>query len=131
MVKRFRVVKPEIRVLGIDDGVFAPRTKGKVNVVGVVYRGSYCLDGVMRTEVEIDGLDATEKLVAMIMGSPHYKQLRVIMLNGVTLAGFNVVDVKELCGRTGLPVMVVTREKPDMKEIKKALSNLLESDRRW
>lgn len=129
--KRFRVIKPEIRVLGVDDGVFVPHTKGKVDVIGVVYRGGYWLDGVMRTQIEIDGLDATEKIAAMIMGSPHYAQLRIIMLNGVTFAGFNVVDIKELYERTKLPVITVTREKPNLEDIRKALKNLPQSEKRW
>jgi len=127
----FRSVKPEIRVLGVDDGVFVPHTKGVVDVVGVVYRGGYWLDGVMRTEVEVDGTDATEKLASMIRSSPHYDQLRVVVLNGVTLAGFNVVDIKELFRKVGLPVIAVTREKPDFEEIKKALENLPEHEKRW
>ena len=130
-VVKIRCVKPEIRILGIDDGVFQPHTKGMVDVVGVVFRGGYWLDGVMRTEVEIDGVDATEKLASMIMDSPHYDQLRVVVLNGVTLAGFNVVDLKELFDKTGLPVIAVTREKPDLEEVRKALENLPESAKRW
>ena len=130
-VVKIRCVKPEIRILGIDDGVFQPHTKGMVDVVGVVFRGGYWLDGVMRTEVEIDGMDATEKIASMIMDSPHYDQLRVVVLNGVTLAGFNVVDLKELFGKTGLPVIAVTREKPNLEEIRKALENLAESGKRW
>jgi len=129
--KRFRYIKPEIRVLGIDDGVFLPRTEGTVDVVGVVYRGGYWLDGVMRTEVEIDGMDATEKIASMIKGSPHYKQLRVVMLNGITLAGFNVVDIQRLFKEVDLPVITVTREKPNLDEIKTALQNLPEHEKRW
>lgn len=128
---RFRSVKPEIRVLGVDDGVFVPHTKGMVDVVGVVYRGGYWLDGVMRTEVEVDGTDATEKIAAMIKRSPHYDQLRVVVLNGVTLAGFNVVDIKELFKMVGLPVIAVTRDKPNFEEIKAALENLPEAEKRW
>jgi len=130
-VVKIRYVKPEIRILGIDDGAFQPHTKGVVDVVGVVFRGGYWLDGVMRTEVEIDGMDATEKIASMMMNSPHYEQLRVVVLNGVTLAGFNVVDLKELFGKTGLPVIAVAREKPDFDEIRKALENLPKSGRRW
>jgi len=85
-VVKIRYVKPEIRMLGIDDGSFQPHTKGMVDVVGVVFRGGYWLDGVMRTEVEIDGTDATDKIASMIMNSPHYEQLRVVVLNGVTRA---------------------------------------------
>ena len=93
--KSFRVIKPEIRVLGVDDGAFTPHVKGQVPVIGVVFRGGYWLDGVMHTRIAVDGFDATERIASMIMGSSHYKQLRVVMLNGVTFAGFNVVDVKE------------------------------------
>jgi endonuclease V-like protein UPF0215 family len=130
-VKKFRVIKPEIRVLGVDDGVFTPHSKGLVPVVGVVFRGGYWLDGVMHTNVKIDGLDATKKIVSMIISSPHYKQLRVIMLNGITFAGFNVVDIKELNAKTKLPVIAVTREKPNFAEIREALENLPKSEERW
>ena len=129
--RRFRAIKPEIRVLGVDDGVFIPHSKGLVDVVGVVFRGGYWLDGVMRTEIEVDGLDATEKIATMIIESPHYKQLRVIMLSGITFAGFNVVDIKELCNKTSLPVIALTRDPPKMEEIKQALENLPEKEKRW
>jgi endonuclease V-like protein UPF0215 family len=127
---RIRHIKPEIRVLGIDDGVFVPHTKGLADVVGVVYRGGYWLDGVMRTEVEIDGMDATEKIASMITASTHYDQLRVIMLNGITFGGFNVVDMKKLFERVRLPIITVTRERPLFKEIRKAIRNLPESKKR-
>ena len=129
--KRFRSIKPEIRVLGVDDGVFIPHSKGLVDVVGVVFRGGYWLDGVMRTEVEVDGLDGTEKIASMIIESPHYKQLRIIMLSGITLAGFNVVDIKELYNKTGLPVIAITRDMPNMKEIEQAIERLPEKEKRW
>jgi len=130
-VVKFRSVKPEIRVLGVDDGVFVPHTKGLVDVVGVVYRGGRWLDGVMRTEVEIDGMNATEKIASMISSSPHYDQLRVVILNGITFAGFNVVNIKKLFMRLGLPVIAITREKPNLEEIKTALKNLPEFPEQW
>ena len=129
--RRFRSIKPEIRVLGVDDGVFIPHSKGLVDVVGIVFRGGYWLDGVMRTEIEVDGLDATEKIASMIIESPHYKQLRIIMLSGITFAGFNVVDIKELYSKTSLPVIALTRDLPKMEEIKQALENLPEKEKRW
>jgi endonuclease V-like protein UPF0215 family len=131
VLRKFRVIKPEIRVLGVDDGVFFPHVKGLVPVVGVVFRGGYWLDGVMHTKVEVDGFDATEKIVSMIINSPHYKQLRVIMLDGITFAGFNVVNIKELNSETKLPVITVTREQPNFAEIREALKNLPKSEERW
>jgi endonuclease V-like protein UPF0215 family len=67
----------------------------------------------------------------MILNSPHYEQLRVIMLDGVTFAGFNVVDIKKLNAKTRLPVITVTREKPNFPEIRAALKNLPKSEERW
>jgi len=129
--KKFRVIKPEIRILGVDDGVFTPHVKGLVPVVGVVFRGGYWLDGVMHTKIKVDGFDATHKIASMILNSPHYKQLRVIMLNGITFAGFNVADIKKLNAKTKLPVISVTREKPNFAEIREALKNLPKSEERW
>ena len=127
----FRVIKPEIRVLGVDDGAFKPHVEGQVSVVGVVFRGGYWLDGVMHTRIAVDGFDATDKIAFMITGSSHYKQLRVIMLNGITFAGFNIVDVKALYAATQLPVITVTREKPDFEDIQEALQNLPNPKARW
>ncbi len=128
---KFRSIKPEIRVLGVDDGVFVPHTMGTADVIGVVYRGGYWLDGVMRTEIEIDGMDATEKIASMALDSPHYEQLRVVMLNGITFAGFNVVDIQRLSRHLKLPVIGITREKPDLEDIKRALMNLPNFEDRW
>lgn len=129
--RKFRTIKSEIRVLGVDDGVFTPHVESWVPVVGVVFRGGYWLDGVMHTEILVDGFDATEKISKMITGSPHYKQLRVIMLNGITFAGFNVVDMKTLNAATHLPIIAVTREKPDLQSIREALKHMPRSEERW
>ena len=115
----------------MGDGAFTPLVKGEVPVIGVVFRGGYWLDGVMHTKIAVDGFDATDKIASMITSSPHYKQLRVIMLNGITFAGFNIVDVKALNAATKLPVITVTREKPDLADIHKALQNLSRSEKRW
>lgn len=127
----FGLVKPEIRVLGVDDGVFTPHVKTWVPVVGVVFRGGYWLEGVMHTEILVDGFDATEKISDMIKASPHYRQLRVIMLNGITFGGFNVADIQTLHQATTLPVIAITREKPDLPRIRRALKYLPESEVRW
>jgi len=125
------VIKPEIRVLGVDDGIFVPHTKGFAPIIGVVFRGGYWLDGVMSTKVEVDGFDATDKIASMTINSPHYKQLRVIMLDGVTFGGFNVVDIKRLNKETKLPIIAVTRDRPNFKEIHDALRHLPASEKRW
>jgi endonuclease V-like protein UPF0215 family len=129
--QKFHTIKREIRIVGVDDGVFTPHTRGLAEVIGIVFRGGYWLDGMMKTEVAIDGMDATKKIAEMVKMSPHHAQLRVIMLNGVTFAGFNVVNIAKLSELTGLPVIAVAREKPDLGGIRKALTHLPQSEMRW
>ena len=115
----------------MDDGKFIPHSKNQAPVVGIVFRGGYWLEGVMSTIIAVDGFDATENIAKMITISPHCRQLRVIMLNGITLGGFNVVDIKELTAQTGLPVIAVMSKKPNLEEVHSALKNLPRSDERW
>jgi uncharacterized protein len=129
--KTFRVIKKEIRVLGIDDGKFKPHTKGEVLVVGVVFRGGSSIDGILHTKIAIDGLDATEKIAQMIKDTPHRHQLRLVMINGVTFAGFNLIDIQKLHSASGLPVIALTQDKPDLAAIHVALKHLPDSEVRW
>lgn len=127
----FHSIKPEIRTLGIDDGSFEPHTEGRTCLVGAVSRGGRWVDGVLVDEVKIDGMDSTSIIVDMINKSRHKEQLRVILTSGITFAGFNVLDVGEVFEKTGLPVVVVSRERPDMISVKRALKNLPNWERRW
>ena len=118
-----RKVKPEIRVVGFDDGTFSFSSKlsrDKTVLVGVVMKGSSEVVGVLSRWIRVDGRDATEAIVNAVVNS-RFKDLRVIMLKGITYAGFNVVDLEELHSRTGLPVVVVIRKRPDLNAMEAAL----------
>jgi hypothetical protein len=128
---KFWDIKPEIRVIGVDDGPFKPHTKGKTLLVGAVLRGGQWLDGILSTSVSVDGRDATQRIIKMVNESRHKGQLRVIMTDGATFAGFNVVDIREIFKRTGIPVVAVSRDRPNMKEIKQAIKNLPDWRARW
>jgi hypothetical protein len=121
-------LKPEIRILGIDD---SPLISDSILVIGAIMRGGDWLEGVTRTYITRDGLDATERLAEMVMQSKHYAQVRIVMLNGVTMGGFNVVDTDELFRRTGIPVITIMRKLPDMDGIRRALVNLSEPEYRY
>lgn len=129
--RTLQVIKPEIRVLGVDDGKFTPHSKDQVHIVGVVFRGGNWLDGIMHTTVTVDNFDATSRIADMITTSPHYKQLRVIMLNGITFAGFNIVDIQALNAAARLPVIAITQKKPNLAKVRSALKNLPQSEKRW
>ncbi len=121
-------IKQEIRVLGIDDSALI---SDKVTLIGAFFRGGGQLDGVLRAEVTKDGMDATDVIASMIKNSKYYAQIRVMMLDGVTYAGFNPVDIKKLYDETKIPVIVFMRSCPDFEKIKLALENLQEKEKRW
>jgi endonuclease V-like protein UPF0215 family len=100
-------------------------------VVGAIMRGGDWLEGVIRTYIKKDGLDATGRLVEMVKESKHYGQVRVVMLNGVTMGGFNVVDMEALYEDTGIPVISVMRKPPDMASIRSALEHLSDPEYRY
>ena len=126
----FGIVKPEIRIVGFDDSPFSFGDRD-VLVIGTVFRGGSFLDGVITCRVQVDGTDSTERITEAVNKSPHKKQLRVIMLDGITFGGFNVVDLDKLHKGTGLPVIAVVRDKPDFGSIRKALEKLDGSEARW
>ena len=113
-------MKRQVRVLGIDDSPFE-FGDGKSLVVGALVRAPGYLEAVMRTEVTVDGADATERVVGMVLGSRYREQVKAVMLDGIALAGFNVVDIDALHEALEVPVLTVTRDPPDMEGIQSAL----------
>lgn len=100
-------------------------------LIGTIFRAGTWLDGVLRTFITVDGNDATDALIEMIVNSRHLEQLGVIMLDGITFGGFNVVDIKRIFQETGIPVIVIMRRFPDLNKIRLALLNFPDGKKRW
>jgi len=118
-----RKVKSQIRVVGFDDGTFSFSSKlnrERTILIGVVMKGSQEVVGVLSRWITVDGTDATDAMIDAV-NSSRFKDLRVILLKGITYGGFNVVDVERLNRETGLPVVVVVRKRPDMEAMESAL----------
>jgi hypothetical protein len=125
-------MRKESRILGIDDGPFDKFGKnGSVLVVGALFRGGGFLDGFLSTDASVDESDATDKISSMILSSRFYPQIRAIMLKGIAVAGFNVVDIKALSRKTKIPVIVFMREKPDFSAIRNALKKVKCGKKKW
>jgi hypothetical protein len=107
-------MKPHVRVLGIDDAPFRFGDE-RVEVVGVVVRAPNYIEGVMRTDVQVDGTDATDRLVEMLKRSRYSQGLALVMIDGAALGGFNVVDIQRVHEALGVPVATVTKKKPDLE----------------
>jgi len=120
-------LKDQIRVCGIDDAPFEfGNRNARATVIGAVVRAPSYLEGVLRFDVAVDGTDATEGIAKALLHSRFEEQIRAVMIDGVCLAGFNVIDIEELSGKLGLPVVTVTRDRPDMGSIESALSKHFE-----
>ncbi|MFA5772383.1 MAG: DUF99 family protein [Thermoplasmata archaeon] len=124
-------MKSQIRTLGIDDAPFKFTDK-TTEVVAVLLRGNFYMDAVLKTKVEVDGRDATDKLIEMIKASRYKEQIKTIMIDGIAFGGFNVIDIQKLYGDLNIPVITITRKKPDLNSMKKVLKQkFTDWNRRW
>jgi len=121
-------VKENIRTIGIDDAAFNRSKSTKTFVFGVIVRGYNLVEAVLRTEILIDGIEATKRITSMIVKSKYHEQLRAIFLRSSTIAAFNIIDMNMLSKVTSIPVITVLSEIPDENDVKKALSNLPDWD---
>lgn len=111
---------PPSNVIGFDDAPFERTDRGDVLLVGAVCSRTR-LDGVLATRVRRDGANATARMVEVITRSPFREHIRAVLLQGIAVAGLNVVDVHQLAASTELPVLVVARRLPDLQAMKRAV----------
>lgn len=116
-------------VIGFDDAPFPNDHRGDVAVVGAVFAATR-LEAVLIGKVRRDGVNATHSLCHLITQSRFSIHGQLIMLQGIALAGFNVVDIHALHEATEKPVLVVARKPPDLTRIKKALLNSVAGGKR-
>jgi endonuclease V-like protein UPF0215 family len=121
---------PITNVIAFDDGPFDRARGGRVLLVGAVFARTR-LDGVVSGWVRRDGSDAAARMAALLAGSQFDRHVRAILLKGIAVAGFNVVDVHALSAETGRPVVVVARRAPDMARIQRALAHVRGGARKW
>ncbi len=106
--------------VGFDDAPFSRAHRGDVPVVGAVFAGTR-FDGLLTGKVRRDGANATDRIARLIDASRFREHIQLILLQGIAMAGFNVLDIARLHRRLGLPVLVAARRRPDMAAIRSAL----------
>jgi endonuclease V-like protein UPF0215 family len=113
------------RMLGVEDGSFNPQKlqrRGETVLCGVLMHG-FKIEDVFLRLIEVDGLDATEKLLDM---ASKLSPLDAILLGGVTFGGFNIIDPIVVNESLKVPVIVVTTERPDNEAVLNALKKHFE-----
>lgn len=121
----------KIRVIGFDDAHYADKTRGsEVNVAGVVCSDTR-FEGMLWNSIEKDGFDATDQLQTMLGQSKFSAQVQVVLTDGITFGGCNVVSLHELNRKLGVPVVSVMRRQPDMEAFRAVVDRLPDPEKRW
>jgi len=100
-------MKQGVRALGVAES-YRGET-GDSYLAGAVVRGSYAVDGLVYTTATVGGTDATDAVVELY----DRDDVRLLMLSGVALSWYNIVDLHAVNEATGVPVASVTYEESD------------------
>jgi endonuclease V-like protein UPF0215 family len=100
------LIKREARILGLS----AARIGHTILVVGVVFRGSLWLDGVISCTLEMNGTNQNPALSKAIKQSKQYSQLHAIILKEQVVPGWKV-NLTDLAHKVKLPVIATTNRR--------------------
>ena len=106
---RFHPEKKGIRVFGIAESFKKFDTKKKSTLAGVVMRRDLIIDGVVFGNATLKGNDSTENILSMFK-SLKRNDVNCIMLDGLIISLYNIVDGELIQNKTGLPVIAITFE---------------------
>jgi hypothetical protein len=101
-------VKPGTRALGVSESFRRDRS----TLAGVVVSADRVVDGVEFSACTVGGSDATDAIVDLWRGLDR-EDVQYLLLAGVALAWFNVVDLATLASETERPVVSVTFEESE------------------
>ncbi len=117
-----------LRTIGFDDAPFLREGK-RVNVSGIVCSGTR-FEGMVWGEATKDGWDATEVIAELLCSSKYHAQVHAVLLDGVAVGGFNVIDLPALHRACGVPCIAVMRRLPNIPAMLAAMEHLPEPERR-
>src|SRR5207248_1033769 len=112
-----------LRVIGFDDVPWRHRRKATVGVVGAVCAGTR-FEGMVYGTVRRDGWRATSALEALLLEGKLLPQIHLVLLDGIALGGFNVVDLRRLARTLQRPCVAVMRKLPDLPAMERAARRL-------
>ena len=117
------------RVIGFDDAPFVRAPAAPVDVAGIVCTGTR-MEGMVWGRATCDGEDATDTLVGLLRPSKFWDQVHLVLLDGIAIGGFNMIDLPELAARLERPCVAVMRRQPDLEGFRRGLRSFDDSARR-
>lgn len=118
-----------IRVIGFDDAPFVRHAPEPVAIAGVVCAGTR-FEGMLWGEIQCDGWDATKVLCRLLQQSKFLPQLHVVLLDGISFGGFNLVDLPGLAQQLDRPCVAVMRRSPNLAAMITAMQRLPQPEQR-
>ncbi len=97
--------KPALRVLGVAESFV--RTRLSSVVAGVVMRADLRMDGLAFASATVGGDDAT-KAVLKIYEDLDRSDINALIISGVAISWFNIIDIEEIFEVTGKPLVCLT-----------------------
>ncbi|OUC13950.1 MAG: hypothetical protein B0A82_14265 [Alkalinema sp. CACIAM 70d] len=118
-----------IRVIGFDDAPFTRGQTEPVPVAGVVCAGTR-FEGMLWGNITADGWDATDRLIELLQASKFLDQLHLVLLDGISMGGLNVIELPRLATTLGLPCVAVMRRYPKLQKMQWAIERLPKPENR-
>ena len=115
-MRKLHLEKKGLRGLVIAES-FTQNSKKSI-LAGVVMRRDFLIDGFVFCKANLEGDDATETILSM------YKKLNrpdisYLLISGIIIAMYNIIDLKKISQSLGLPVIGVTYQ--DSEGIEEAI----------
>jgi endonuclease V-like protein UPF0215 family len=118
-----------LRAVGFDDAPFERGRRGDVGVAGVVCAGTR-FEGLVWGRLRQDGWNSTGALARLLVGGKFLPQLHLVLLDGISFGGLNLVDLPALASRLDRPCVAVMRRAPDLVGMERAIRRLPGAARR-
>ena len=105
--------------IGFDDATFNLKDNVKTTrLIGVTCQGTRLVN-VGSREIQIDGNDATNKLIELVKMTE--KHVQYILTDTITFGGFNIVNIQKIHEKTGKPLIAVTEREVNLDSVINAL----------
>ncbi len=106
-----------LKIVGIEDGSFKPFKRDERTLICCTSFKKNTLVDIQFEWINVDGMDVTNKVLTILAK----QQIDVIILGGISFAGFNLIDVKKINEETSLPIIMFSRKKPNRDSMRAAI----------
>ncbi len=110
MMNHIRLEKKGLRGLAIAESF---READKISTLaGIIMRRDFIIDGFVFGRTTLEGNDATESILSMYEKLGR-QDISFVLLSGLIISMYNIIDIKKLWQRIKLPIIGVTYEESD------------------